>query len=165
MNLQKMSNHASVDDKKGFIEKSPTDSIPDTSHHPLPSSSETPVLFARRILVLDDDPSFSLYLKELLEGCYAHPTVEMVNDGLEGLNRIKSFAPDILLLDLMVPGIDGFELCRQLMLDPLTRQIRVIVISGYLNRLNIQLALEAGVERCMDKPLNVDQLIAALWPN
>lgn len=124
-----------------------------------------PVQQLTKILIVDDDQPFARYLVELLEGWPEPVMVEMVHDGFDAGRKVHTFAPDVVLLDLMMPGVDGFEVCRRIKQDPATRDIRVIAISGYLTPENMQLIRECGAECSLGKPLDAKKLTEAIWRN
>jgi CheY-like chemotaxis protein len=115
-----------------------------------------------RILVVDDDAQFSLFLKEVLEDMSEVTAVSMADSGYMAGNLIPRFKPDVILLDLKMPGVDGFEVCRILKQDPETRFIRVVAMSGYCTEENRDGILQAGAETCLSKPFQVDELKHAL---
>jgi excisionase family DNA binding protein len=118
-----------------------------------------------RILIVDDDRQLAGYLQALLEGCGSEtgPAVtEVAHDGFEAGCKIQLFQPDVMLLDLMMPGIDGFKVCERVKNDPLTRHVRIIAITGYPTPENIQRIVTAGAEACLAKPLDAKTLLAAI---
>jgi len=115
-----------------------------------------------RILVVDDDEQFSLFLKEVLEDMPEVSAVSMANSGYMAGNLIPRFKPDVILLDLKMPGLDGFEVCRILKEDPETRFIRVVAMSGYCTAENRREIIDAGAETCLSKPFQVEALKQAL---
>jgi excisionase family DNA binding protein len=118
--------------------------------------------FSLRVLVVDDDEQFSLFLKEVLEDMPEVTSVEVAHSGYVAGNMIPNFKPDMVLLDLMMPGVDGFEVCRLIKQDMETRFIRVIAMSGYCSEENRQAIIQAGAEVCLAKPFTIDQLQKAL---
>ncbi len=116
----------------------------------------------QRVLIVDDDRQFSGYLVELLEGLPSPPLVEVAHDGFEAGRRLMGMAPDIVLLDLMMPGMDGFETCRRIKEDSATSHVRVIAISGYPTPESVRRILDCGAERCLGKPLDARQLLQAM---
>lgn len=122
----------------------------------LPDGSPT------RIMIVDDDPFLAEVLRETLFSLSASTVVEIANDGFDAGRKLTSFMPDIILLDLMMPGLDGFDVCSSVKNDPATAQMRVIAITGYPSDENIKRILSAGAEACLPKPINSDQLLHAL---
>jgi CheY-like chemotaxis protein len=116
------------------------------------------------VLAIEDNPhDWEIYGKIL---CYNGFDVMHAADGLEGLNAARRSMPDLILLDLMIPEIDGLEVCRRLKTDPRTSAIRVIVLSSRERDRWEPLAREAGCDSYLEKPISpvevlheVEQLI------
>lgn len=119
---------------------------------------ELPDDLSLRVLVVDDDEQFSLFLQEVLEAMPEISEVARANSGYAAGNLVPRFKPDVVLLDLKMPGVDGFEVCRAIKGDPDTRFTRVIAMSGYCTKENRQEILRAGAEECLAKPFQIDQL-------
>lgn len=115
----------------------------------------------QRILIVDDEAAITRYLSALLSG-FAGVNTAVALDGFTAGSQLHVFKPDVVLLDLMMPGLDGFQVCRQIKADPATHEIRVIAMTGYATSENRAGILAAGAEACLDKPLDEDQLLAAL---
>jgi len=112
-----------------------------------------------RVLIVDDDRALAGYLKELLDDGKDRCVVETAHDGFEAGRKVHSFAPDILLLDYMMPGITGSEVCRQIKQLPGHADVRVIAMSGYITPDIETEMLAAGAECCMAKPADVSRLL------
>jgi len=115
-----------------------------------------------KILIVDDDPQMSEFLVEVLSTRYDDIEIETAVDGFDAGFKVKTFQPTIVLLDLMMPGIDGFDVCNKLKNDPLTRYVRIIIVSGYLSDENIHKALATGAETCIPKPVKPEKLFEIL---
>lgn len=115
-----------------------------------------------RIMIVDDDSFVSAVLQEFLTNLNPSIAVEIAGDGFVAGRKLVIFKPDIVLLDLMMPGLNGFEVCHQIKSDPTTDQIRVIAMTGYPTQENIERILSAGAEVCLSKPLDTSQLLAVL---
>ncbi len=115
-----------------------------------------------RILIVDDDRAVLGFLSELLGDRGDATLVETASDGFEAGRKVLTFQPDVVLLDLMMPGINGVEVCRQIKALPGNAEIRVIGMSGYLTPENESLLLAAGAECCFAKPLNTSRLLDLL---
>ena len=115
----------------------------------------------RRILVVDDDPQLSGYLVELFDSLSEAMEVETADNGFDAGRKVLAFRPDLVLLDLMMPGLDGFEVCRRIREDPSTRDVRIIAVSG-VSPEQLTLAEEAGAMRTLVKPIHADELMQAL---
>ncbi len=112
-----------------------------------------------RVLIVDDDKSVVGFLKELLEGAADAVTVEVAHGGFEAGRKVHAFAPDIVLLDYMMPGIKGSEVCAQIKQTPGLSQVRVIAMSGFLSPEYEAELLAAGAECCLSKPIDTTHLL------
>lgn len=120
---------------------------------------------ALRILIVDDDEQLSRYLVDLLNGFEEEIVTEIANDGFTAGLKVREFEPHVVLLDLMMPGLDGFEVCKQLKGNPTTSAIRVIAMTGYHTEENVKRIIEAGAEECLAKPLDQDLLLKLIGIN
>jgi len=117
---------------------------------------------ALRVLIVDDDQSVVGFLKELLEGGSDPVTVEVAYGGFEAGSKVHAFTPDIVLLDYMMPGIKGSEVCRQIKQMPGLADVRVIAMSGFLSPEYEAELLAAGAECCLTKPVDPAKLLALM---
>lgn len=115
-----------------------------------------------RILIVDDDRQFCGYLVELLKNYTDFATLETAYDGFSAGQLVTSFHPHIVLLDLMMPGINGFEVCKKIKDTPESRGIRVISMTGYITPSNRDRIIDAGAECCLKKPIETEDLFEAL---
>ncbi|MEH6358588.1 MAG: response regulator [Pseudomonadales bacterium] len=115
-----------------------------------------------RILVVDDDNQLRGYLFELLDGMPGVEAVSVARDGFETGQQVEIFKPNVVLLDLMMPGLNGFEVCARLQSCPEHEGIRVIAMTGYNNEENITKIMDAGATHCLAKPLDRKQLFSVL---
>lgn len=115
-----------------------------------------------RVLVVDDDHQFSRFISEVLETLPEVSDVAVAHSGYVAGNMIPRFKPDLVLLDIKMPGLDGFEVCRLIKQDLETRFIRVIAMSGYCTEENRDEIIRAGAEICLAKPFSVAALQEAL---
>ena len=110
-----------------------------------------------RILIADDNPQGLELLEAYLSGsAYA---VETATDGEETLRKVQTFHPDLLLLDIMMPKISGFEVCKRLKADPATRSIVVLMVTALDQPHDIDKAVEAGTNDFLTKPINKAELL------
>lgn len=118
----------------------------------------TPAEALPKILVVDDDAALLDTLWEALtwDGRYK---VEVAQDGYEGLIKVGSFAPNLLILDIRMPGLNGFQVCRRVKADPATRETRILAITGGAQHAREQI-LEAGADGFLEKPIRLDDLQA-----
>jgi CheY-like chemotaxis protein len=75
-------------------------------------------------------------------------------DGQDTLAKVKSFRPDLVLLDVMMPKLSGFEVCQQLKTDPATRKIMVLMVTALNEAGDIERAVKAGTDDFLSKPVN-----------
>ena len=94
------------------------------------------------VLVEDDDPKFSHFLSELLP--LQRSSVVLAGDGFAAGRPVESFKPDVLLIDLNMPGLNGFDVCQEIKTKPITRHSWIIAVSGYASPQNRRLILAAG---------------------
>ncbi len=112
-----------------------------------------------RLLVVDDDRQLVGYIRELLSEI-DKLTIETAFDGFDAGTKMQIIRPHIVLLDLMMPGLNGFEVCQRIKADHLTRATRVITMTGFASAENTGLSVAAGAERCLSKPLDPNALMA-----
>jgi len=109
------------------------------------------------VLIADDNPQnvelLQAYLEEL--GC----RVVSAADGQETLKQVASEKPDLILLDIMMPKMSGFEICRKLKKDPATAGIPICVVTALTEVADIERAVEAGTDDFLSKPINRWELV------
>ncbi len=86
--------------------------------------------------------------------------VRAFRDGEEGLEGVRRHAPDLVLLDLMLPGLDGIEVCRRLKQDPLTRSIPILMVTAKGEESDVVLGLGVGADDYVTKPFSPKELVA-----
>jgi CheY-like chemotaxis protein len=123
---------------------------------PLPSGTTSRGAASGTVLIVDDDGDFRLVVRKQLER--AGYVVVEAGDGDEGLIAARDLSPDVITLDLMMPGMNGWELLRHLSDDELLRTIPVIVISAVAEQAG-ELAREVAV---MQKPVDIDVLLTQI---
>jgi two-component system alkaline phosphatase synthesis response regulator PhoP len=110
-----------------------------------------------RILIADDnEPN-----RELLEVYLADLDCQIATavDGQDTLDQVASFRPDVILLDIMMPKLSGFEVCQQLKADPATRSVMVLMVTALGELGDIERAVEAGTDDFLSKPVNKVELV------
>ena len=113
-----------------------------------------------RILVVDDNEQIRTLLERILvpEG----HDVRTATDGLAALAEVRRWAPDVVLLDVEIPGMDGFEVCRQLKADPATRLTPVVLLTALSSVDDRIVGLDAGADEFLSKPVHVHELKARI---
>ena len=114
----------------------------------------------QRILIVDDEPLNVDYLEQELEDL-GYETVS-ATDGDEALAQVTAENPDLILLDILMPGIDGFEVCTILKDDPDTRLIPVIIMTALGETRDRVRGIEAGADDFLTKPIDADELFARI---
>jgi two-component system alkaline phosphatase synthesis response regulator PhoP len=112
---------------------------------------------SRRVLIADDN----LTNVELLEAYLSDTDCEIsvATDGRETLEKVAEVQPDLILLDIMMPKLSGFEVCRKVKQDPATKQIMILMVTA-LNELgDIERAVAAGCDDFLSKPINKLELL------
>ena len=109
-----------------------------------------------RILIADDNAQN----RELLEALLAkiECETEMAVDGQDTLNKVESFRPDLILLDVMMPKLNGFEVCRKLKADPVHARIMILMVTALSELGDIERAVAAGTDDFLSKPVNSHEL-------
>ncbi|HNB50817.1 MAG TPA: response regulator, partial [Anaerolineales bacterium] len=113
-----------------------------------------------KILIVDDEPSARLTLENLLfaEGY----TLQFAKNGTEGLAQAHAWHPDVILSDVMMPDMDGFELCRRVRADEQLAQVPFILITALNDRHAKINGLQAGADDFLSKPIDTIELRARL---
>ncbi len=111
-----------------------------------------------RILIVDDVPANVRLLEAKLTAEYYQAA--SARDGFEGLRMAREWQPDLILLDVMMPGMDGYECCRQLKSDPATRDIPVVMVTALGEPSERLSGLEAGADDFLTKPPDQETLLA-----
>jgi len=110
------------------------------------------------ILVVEDEPDIRLVVKARLET--AGYRVETAADGLEALNRVRAGPPDLMVLDLMLPGMDGFGVCAMVKRDQRFSHIPVIILSARTRPQDRTTGTNLGAEAYVAKPFQPAQLLS-----
>ncbi|WP_459195251.1 ATP-binding protein [Nostoc sp. FACHB-892] len=125
--------------------------------HNINSSPASPAPSTPRILLADDNADMRDYVKRLLSQQYE---VESVPDGLAALDSARGRVPDLVLTDVMMPGLDGFGLLQELRADPQTRKVPIILLSARAGEEARVEGLEAGADDYLIKPFSARELLA-----
>ena len=106
-----------------------------------------------RILVVDDDPRL-LHIVAMYLGIEGYD-VATASNGEEGLAQVEAHKPELVILDIMMPGMDGVEACRQIKADPGTANIPVLMFSALSGDDDVERARLAGANKLITKPFNL----------
>lgn len=117
----------------------------------------------KRIVVIDDNVDGAESLKDVLEA--GGHDVRVAFDGPEGLAELRSFVPDVVLCDIGLPGMDGYDVARAVRADPTLASAFLVALSGYAAAEDVERAKRAGFDRHMAKPPDLsalDRLLATV---
>lgn len=115
----------------------------------------------KRILVIDDDERFQVLIKVFLQADNAYDLL-ILSEAKDILSCVKSFKPDVILLDLLMPEIGGIEVCEMLNGDPLGSSIPIIIISSLDKDADKLCAFKQGVVGFLVKPSSKDEMTKAI---
>jgi len=111
-----------------------------------------------KILVVDDDPIIVESIVQALEEDEYDYEVISAADGFEAGIQVSHFQPHLLILDIMMPDIKGFDVCQKIKSSPETKETKIIVLSAYLDEEKFKQMKEHGADACYSKPLPLPQL-------
>lgn len=120
-------------------------------------NAERPVVPAA-VLLVDDKPEMIELLQAYLE-VLPEVTTDVATNGVEALEKVASRRPDLILLDVMMPKMSGFEVCNHLKKDPATRDVPIVMLTALNEQSDIARAGECGADDYLVKPVNRDELI------
>ncbi len=108
------------------------------------------------VLVVDDDPQIFKIVSRILNPNQYE--VEKAQDGMEALQKITQYKPILLLLDLMMPGMSGIEVCQKLKANPDSKEIMILVLSAKDGQIDRRRCFESGADDFLVKPFHIDSL-------
>ena len=109
-----------------------------------------------RILIVEDDLDAREFLVDVINELDYFVETEVAVDGFSAGSKVSSFKPDFVILDIMLPGINGFEVCRQIKND--FKEIKILAMTGYYSEENKKRIFDAGADIFMRKPIELDEL-------
>ena len=115
-----------------------------------------------RILVVDDEKAIISLIRRFLERAKAPFEISVATDGFDAGHQIGTFRPSVVFLDIRLPGLDGFEICRRIKSSPETASTNVIAMTGYYEQDVADRIIELGAITCLKKPFTPDDLRRAL---
>jgi excisionase family DNA binding protein len=129
--------------------------------HGMPAAEEI-ASSAKKILVVDDDKAVTQLVKKIIGQIDSEIEVAIALDGFEAGSLVSSFHPAVVVLDLKMPGLDGFQVCERIKKSRATANTTVIGITGYYSPEYDARFKDCGGWQLLKKPLDVDRLIAAI---
>jgi excisionase family DNA binding protein len=112
----------------------------------------------KRILIVDDDPIIVETIVQALEEEHYDYEIISASDGFEAGLQVNHFKPHLLILDIMMPDIKGYDVCKKIKSNEETKDIKIIVLSAYLDEEKFKKMKEYGADLCFSKPLPLPQL-------
>ena len=113
-----------------------------------------------KILIVDDDTTITELMKALVKMDGHEPAI--VNDSLQAIETANVVKPDLITLDLMMPGLTGFDLCKLFSEDPNFSNTPIIIISAKDDQATKQQALKLGAKQYLTKPFDVDEFLSTI---
>jgi signal transduction histidine kinase len=110
------------------------------------------------ILIVDDEPTARETLVAMLEG--ENYDLQLAKDGIQALQMLEQFQPDLILLDIMLPGMDGFEVCRRIRSTPPLAEVPIIMLTALDDRDSLLKGIESGADDFLTKPADRRELTA-----
>jgi excisionase family DNA binding protein len=126
----------------------------------LATNSRARPLSRPRILIVDDDEALLGTIKDTLGGAIPEALVRTATDGYEGLVQVGAFHPDLLVLDIRMPRLDGFEVCRRLKARPDTASVRILAVTAYPDGGVRERIFECGADDMIEKPFMIEKFQA-----
>lgn len=114
----------------------------------------------KKILIVDDDPIIRNLLLQILEP-FEEYGIELLNasDGKAALDIIKTSEPEVVFLDVMMPNINGFEVCKTVKNDYLLKDTYIIMLTAKGQEIDRQKAMDCGADYYITKPFNIDEIL------
>jgi DNA-binding response OmpR family regulator len=117
---------------------------------------------SKRVLIVDDEPHIRLLLEQALDALVDDHDVEIstANDGKAALEHIRRERPDVVLLDVMMPVMNGFDVCKTVKSDPLLRAVHVMMLTAKGQELDRTTGSEVGADVYLTKPFDPDDVLS-----
>lgn len=113
-----------------------------------------------RVLMVDDNRDVRRLVTLTLQVCGYE--IHQAVDGIEGIKLARELSPDVVVLDVMMPGMDGLEVCRLIKADPKLAKTRVVLLSARAQRNDIEAGMQAGADHYVTKPFEPNDLMALI---
>jgi excisionase family DNA binding protein len=113
----------------------------------------------RKILIVDDDRAVIDLIVRAMKKLKKKCEVDTAVDGFEAGRKLIAFQPDLVILDLMLPGIDGFKICKNIRMDRKTKHVKVLAITGFDSPENRNRIFSSGANDYLAKPLELNELL------
>jgi DNA-binding response OmpR family regulator len=114
----------------------------------------------KKILIVEDEPEIANVLKMRLEA--NNYQILLAEDGVEGLNKARTEKPDLIVLDIRLPKLDGFKVSRMLKFDEKYAKIPIIMLTARVQQADVEQGMDAGANAYMTKPYKAEDLLAKI---
>ncbi|OGA22684.1 MAG: two-component system response regulator [Betaproteobacteria bacterium RIFCSPLOWO2_02_FULL_67_19] len=114
----------------------------------------------KKVLIVDDEPNIVTALEYLL--AQSGYLVKVAQNGEEGLELVGSFAPDLVLLDVMMPRVNGYEVCRRIRERPEWQHVKIVMLSARGREVEVSKGLSLGADLYVVKPFSNTELVAQI---
>jgi CheY-like chemotaxis protein len=131
-------------------------------HHGMPVPEELQGLTATKVVVADDETRFLSAFQRAVKPFYSEIELHTAENGVDALILVGSLKPDILILDLRMPGLDGFEVLERIRNNSGTRGMSVIAVSGEMSDANASHCRDLGAVECLQKPVRLPALVETI---
>ena len=118
---------------------------------------------SKKVVIIDDDEQILNFIKRFFQKSNFDGNVEYATDGISGLIKVGSFKPDIVILDIEMPGMNGIEVCEKVLMDTTLAGIKVVIMSGFLSKYEEDLK-DLNIETTIEKPFKFSNLEKKLLP-
>ena len=113
-----------------------------------------------RVLIVDDEPAIAQLVSRAIQAAYPDFDVQTASDGFSAGTVVATLRPNVVILDLRMPGMDGFEVCKLIKSHDNTKHAEVIAMTAFPSPENEKRITECGARVCLPKPLDMDKLLA-----
>jgi DNA-binding response OmpR family regulator len=114
----------------------------------------------KKVLIVDDEENIVISLEFLMK--QAGYTLEIARNGEEALERVAAFTPDLILLDVMMPKINGFEVCRRVRENPAWQEIKILMLTAKGREVEVTKGLALGANAYIIKPFSTKELMTQI---
>lgn len=109
----------------------------------------------KKILVIDDEPEIGKLVEQIVADNFPNCEVKVVYDGFTAGKLLSDYIPDLIILDIMLPGVNGFEVCQQIRHTPILANVKILSVTGYDSPENIQKIKDCGANDYLAKPMDI----------
>jgi DNA-binding response OmpR family regulator len=114
----------------------------------------------KKVLIVDDEPNIVAALEFLLEKNGYE--VQVAANGVDALAQLDAFGPDLVLLDVMVPKLSGYEVCQRMRTEPKWRDIKIVMLSAKGREVEVSKGMSLGADLYVTKPFSSAELVATI---